>query len=521
MASLEKVDVVIIGAGPCGAMMAAKLAGAGKSVVILEQGPPWKQADMISSDIWSRRLKWSGPTVQASGANPIGHAGNAGWGSGGAGIHHFAQWPRLHPEDFQTFSLYGRGVDWPFSYDDLRPAYDLVQEEVGISGDASKEPWRPPADPYPMPPLKTFRHAELIAETFAKAGIATAPMPLAINSVTYKGRAACLYDGWCNSGCPIGALVDPLATYLPVALKGGTELRNHCWVTRVLTDAAGKRAAGVEYYDANHQRQIQNGALVVLAGNAVQNARLLLNSATATHPDGLANGSGAVGLYFCGHNSCGFNGWFDEELQPWFGVTGGSIYSQAQYRKDSHGNAFGSYTWTMGNARKPANAANVDRTLFGNDLHAFIREGVRHLAGFGVIGEQLPRAENRIVLSDGKDAFGFPLARTVHSADDTDKTLFAYMHDRGMEIMKMSGATRIWASTNIGWQHFLGGTRMGPDPETSVCDGYAMAHEIPNLAIAGTGIFPTEGGTHPTYTAQALTQRTAEHVIREWSSITA
>lgn len=521
MASSDKVDVVIIGAGICGSMMAAKLASGGKKVVILEQGPAWRQADMISSGIWSRRLKWSGPAVQAGGANPLGHAGNAGWGNGGAGIHHYAQWPRLHPEDFRTKTLYGRAVDWPFTYEDLRPAYDRVQEEVGISGDHTKEPWRPAGDPYPMPPIKVFRHAEIIAEGFAKMGIPTAPMPLGINSVDYKGRPACIYDGWCDAGCPIGSLVDPLATYLPVAIKAGTEIRNFSWVTRIVTDAAGKRATGVEYFDAKKERHVQMADVVVVAGNAQQNARLLLISADSAHPNGLANGSGAVGKYFMGHLSVGYNGWFDEAMEPWFGVTGASLYSQADYKKDAHGAAFGSYTWTLGNARKPGNAAGLNPNMFGDELHRFMKDAVRHVTGFGSIAEQLPRAENAIMLSDLKDQFGYPLIKTVHAADDTDKAMFAYLRDKGLEIIKAAGAKQIWGGNAFGWQHFLGGTRMGTNPADSVCDGHAMAHELPNLALTGTGIFPTEGGSHPTFTSHALTLRTADHILANWSSIAA
>ena len=152
-------------------------------------------------------------------------------------------------------------------------------------------------------------------------------MPLAINTVDYKGRPGCLYDGWCGSGCPIGALGDPLAVYLPIATKNHTEIRNLCAVTKILTNDKGDRATGAEYYDAKRERHLQMASVVVIAGNAIQNARLLLNSATGAHPKGLANRGDAVGRYYFGHLSTGYNGWFDEELQPWFGVTGGAIFA--------------------------------------------------------------------------------------------------------------------------------------------------------------------------------------------------
>src|SRR5262249_9943041 len=159
----------------------------------------------------------------SGGKDPIAAAFNQGWGTGGAALHHYAVWLRLHPEDFELKTRFGRGLDWPIGYEELRPFYDAIQAEVGISGDAASEVWRPPGDPYPRPPLQTFSQAHLIADGFAKLGLRTAPLPLAINSQEYNGRNACIYDGWCDAGCPIGALANPLAVYLPKAIGAGAQ----------------------------------------------------------------------------------------------------------------------------------------------------------------------------------------------------------------------------------------------------------------------------------------------------------
>src|SRR2546421_11466112 len=120
-----------------------------------------------------------------------------------------------------------------------------------------------------MPPIRWFRQAELLAEGFRKIGMRTAPMPLVINSVSYNGRPACIYDGWCEAGCPTGALVNPQVTYLPVAKKAGVEIRTGAYVTRVLVNAKGDRASGVEYYDKARERRGQDaGGGGVLAGSA-------------------------------------------------------------------------------------------------------------------------------------------------------------------------------------------------------------------------------------------------------------
>ena len=116
----EKVDVVIVGSGASGSVFAATLAEAGKSVLILEGGKSRTMDDLVSSQIWARRLKWGAPNVEETGT-PIWYNFNSGHGFGGAAMHHYGVWPRYHPEDMQEQSLYGKALDWPFEYDVLRP----------------------------------------------------------------------------------------------------------------------------------------------------------------------------------------------------------------------------------------------------------------------------------------------------------------------------------------------------------------------------------------------------------------
>ena len=210
-------DVIIVGAGAAGLTLAARLAEGGKSVSVLEAGPERKLGDLVSSQIWARKLKWSEPAVSESGDHKIGHAFNAGTGTGGSALHHYGVWLRMHEGDFSLNSDHGLGLDWPLTYADLAPHYDQVQAEVGLSGDSKQERWRPEGAPYPMPPLPLFAQSRVLAKGFEKTGRHTAPLPLAINSEPYKGRKACHYDGWCDSGCSIGALGNPLAVWLPRA----------------------------------------------------------------------------------------------------------------------------------------------------------------------------------------------------------------------------------------------------------------------------------------------------------------
>jgi len=230
----EKQDVIIVGAGAAGLMLAARLAEGGQSVTILEAGAERQLGDLISSQIWARKLKWAEPAVSESGDHKIGHAFNAGSGTGGSAIHHYGVWLRMHEGDFSLLKDHGVGLNWPLSYADLAPHYDRVQAEVGLSGDAEQERWRPPGAPYPMPPLPLFAQAKVLAKGFENTARHTSPLPLAINSEPYHGRRSCQYDGWCDAGCPIGALGNPLVTWLPRALAAGVHIEHNARVSRVI-----------------------------------------------------------------------------------------------------------------------------------------------------------------------------------------------------------------------------------------------------------------------------------------------
>ena len=507
-------DVAIMGAGAAGALLAARLAGAGKRVVVLDAGAPWTMGDLVSSQLWARRLKWGGAPVLPGGTHPFGHNMSTGRGFGGAAIHHYAGWPRLQPADFTLASDHGVGRDWPIGYDDLRPHYDAVQAEVGLAGDATAEVWRPPGAPYPLPPLKWFAQGEILKAGFEKLGLRVSPAPMAVTSTGFGDRPPCQYDGWCDAGCPIGALFNPLVAHLPAAVQAGAVLRDHAAVTGVEVDGRG-RASGLRWVDAAGAVHLQPAARVVLAGAAVQNARLLL-----------AQGIGGplVGRWFNAHSIANVHGLFAAETECHRGLTAGTLTCQDGYAKVQPGKPLGSVTWGIAPAVKPNDLIGIAMTrpdLFGPALDAFVRRASRHLGVINGIVEALPVETNRIELAAAKDGFGVPLARIVHSPDPRSLALWDAANAQGRAVMAAAGAAEHWAGAQRGFAHVAGGTVMGRDSASSVADSLGRLHGVPNLVVAGGGLFPSIGAVSPTFTVLALADRTAAAMLGDWDGFAA
>jgi choline dehydrogenase-like flavoprotein len=518
----EKVDVVIVGAGASGSVYASVLAKSGKKVVLLDNGPDWQLQDLISSEIWGRRIKPAGAPVVLEGKNPFGYTAQAGWGVGGAALHYFANFPRYLPTDFKIKSEHNRAHDWPISYEDLAPFYDKVAAEIGVSGDAKQEEkWRPAGKPYPMPPMKTFANGKVWLKAAEANGIHFVPAAVGMTSVEWKGRPACLYDGWCHQGCPIGALANPVVTYLQDARAAKAEVRPFSTVTRVLTNDAGTRVIGVEYYDDKKQRQVQEAAVVILAAWSAQNPRILLNSATGKHPNGLANKNGLVGKFMMTHHIAGTWALFDEDIAPHMGTIGAQFMSYDRYPKTSYPNAFGSSFIVAGAAMKTGDYAASRGDLFGPELAEFMKRAARGLTRITMFGEGLPRLDNRVELAQDKDEFGMPLARLIHSFDDDAIAVWNANFDQGVKVAKATGAKEVWPGKGpiMPTSHLHGGAIMGTSAANSVVTSYGQTHEIPNLWMAGPCTFPSEGASNPTYTIFAVSQRGAEHLAANWTTI--
>jgi choline dehydrogenase-like flavoprotein len=262
---------------------------------------------------------------------------------------------------------------------------------------------------------------------------------------------------------------------------------------------------------------------VVLAAWAAQNPRLMLNSATDKHSKGLSNSNSLVGKYIQTHFSSGTLAIFDEDVQNHMGTTGAQYMSYDRYSKTAHKGAFGSSFIVAGTAIKTSDLggfANARLDLFGPELAAFMKRAARGFTRIGAFGEEMPNIENRIEVASDKDEFGMPLGRIIHSYDDEVPKLWDANFAEGLEIAKAAGAKEAWSGRgNIPTIHLMGGTIMGTGAANSVVNSYGQTHEIPNLYVAGPGIFTTSGASNPTYTIFALSLRGAEQLSASWSTV--
>ena len=517
--STSSPDTLIVGAGAAGLWLAARLAESGERVVVLEAGPQRGVEEMSSSQIWARRLKWSLAAVEEAGDHPIGHAFNAGAGTGGSAAHHYGVWLRLHPGDFSLQTDHGVGLDWPFTYEELSPYYDRVQQQVGLSGDHRQEPWRPSGAPYPMPPLPVFAQGKTIAAGFTATGRRTAPLPLAINSVSHNGRAPCQYDGWCDAGCPIGALANPLVTSLPRAQKAGVVIHHDAQVTHVIRDTnKASRIAGVGYVQGGEQRQL-NAGRVIVAAFTVQSSRILLNSASENTP-APGNRHDQLGRYLTTHPAGTVFGLFEDHTTPHLGVTGGQLLCQDDYgAKDAEG-GFGSSQWLIANAIKPHDLLGYGTSrpdIIGSDLHPWLQHAAQHVGNMTLVAEDIPDPNNRVTLSSQRDAAGMPLAHSHHDIDGAVAQRWQQRIGDGEAIFRAAGATETWHGPRVA-MHIMGGTVMGTDERHSVTDAFGRVHDTDNLYVAGPSLFPSTGAVNPTFTLTALAERLADHLSKETSA---
>jgi choline dehydrogenase-like flavoprotein len=512
----EEVDYVIVGCGSAGGVLLQRLARAGFRVIALEAGPFWDtERDWVSDESGSRQLYWEDPRV-TGGKNPLAlGANNCGRGVGGGSVHWAAFTPRFHPSDFEIYTRDGVGADWPISYETLRPYYEQLELEMPVAGPAYY-PWgHPHGYAYGPHPMGGVGNA-LIKGCSALNIPVSIGGPVAILSGSHGDRPHCIYRGFCIQGCKVGAKASTLVTHVPDALESGAEIRDYSMASRIELGVRG-RVAGVHYFDKQGTGHFQKAKAVIVAGYSIETPRLLLNSACPGHEKGLANSSGTVGRYLMAQAGNVVLGRFDQPVRMYKAPPAHALTEEFYETNPKNDFARGFAIQTVGPlpiafARQMAAA----KKAWGWGLRREMMD-YNQWATFGLLGEILPWADNRVTLAEETDRFGLPVAHVVFNLHGNDKKLIHAAKEKTMEVMFAAGATEVVQEAR--YAHLVGAARMGADPRSSVVDKFGRTHDIANLFVCDGSILPSQGSANPGLTIQALAARTADYLISQGSTI--
>ncbi|PPT53136.1 GMC family oxidoreductase [Xanthomonas arboricola] len=498
------VDVVVVGSGAGGGPLAARLAQAGLSVVVLEAGAAFSPASHLPDELttgiyWMEERLSGGQTPTAFGAN------NSGSGLGGSTLHWGAFCPRPDKRDLSLSTHTGqRSMDWPIAHEELLSYIRRVEEFIGVSGPAHY-PWDPERS-YAYAPPQRNASANAMERGCRTLGITATDAPAALvtraHAQPHHGmRAACNNCGACHQGCSNGAKVSVDTTWLPLARAHGAQLRPGCRVIDIERDARGMVSAVV--YQQGGRELRQRCASLFLCAGGVETPRLLLNL-------GLANSSGQVGRNFMAHVATQVWGEFDADMRMNRGYPS-SLITEDMLRPANADFIGGYLVQSLG--VQPITLANTLARgvgLWGRELVSTMARYNR-LAGIGINGECLPQDANRLTLSDEHDAFGQRKARIDFSYGPNERAIDAHARASLHAIWEAAGAQRIFAAARSA--HTLGTCRMGTDPEQAVVDPDGRAFDIANLYICDNSIFPSALAANPALTQMALGLRTAERFL--------
>ncbi|HEX2587528.1 MAG TPA: GMC family oxidoreductase [Gaiellales bacterium] len=501
----DAVDMVIVGAGAGGTVLAQRLARAGWRIVIIEAGPFWDpDRDWVSDEAGSHHIYWTQTRI-IGGEDPVAlGSNNSGRGVGGSMVHYAGYTPRFHPSDFRTRSLDGVGADWPISYEELRSHYERVERELPVAGEYW--PWGDPHG-YPHSPHPISGAAERAWEGALRYGIEMRVGPVAIANGQFGNRPHCIYRGFCLQGCKVNAKASPLVTHLPDALEHGVEVRADSMATRVETDGRG-RATGVVYVHEGREH-MQRADAVAIAGYSIETPRLLLNSRSPAHPNGIGNGTDQVGRYVMVQGAPQVAGRFPEAMRM-YKAPPPEVSSEVFYETDrSRGFARGFSIQTI----SPLPIGWAEHVIadghWGRQLREYMRD-YNHWSVLGALCELLPEPGNRVTLADEADENGMPLARFDYTQCENDRANIAFAKGVLHDIWDAAGAQDVLTIDR--YAHLIGGCRMGTSPETSVVDGDHRCWEVRNLFVADGSALPTQGSANPALTIMALSSRLAERL---------
>jgi choline dehydrogenase-like flavoprotein len=507
----DVVDLVVVGAGAGGGVLAQRLARKGWSVVVLEKGPLWDpDRDWVSDEKGAGQagLYWTDNRI-ISGNDPIEMGkNNSGQGVGGSMTHFAGYVPRLHPSDFEVRTRDGVAVDWPISYWDLKESFERVERELPVAGE--HWPWGDPHD-YPHSPHPISGAAYVAWKGAREYGIEMRVGPVAITNGVFGNRPHCIYRGFCLEGCKVNAKASPLITHLPDAIEHGCEIRADAMAVRVEIDDASGRASGVTYMK-DGEEHFQRADAVAVCGYAIETPRLLLNSPCPRHPHGVGNNSDQVGRYVMVQGATQMAARF-QEMMRMYKAPPPEISSEQFYETDERrGFARGFSIQTISPLPIGWSEHVMAEGHWGQSLREYMRD-YNHWTVLGILAEFMPLPENRVTLSDQKDQYGMPIAHFNYSQCENDQKIVDHAKTVLMEIWDGAGAED--TLTIDRYAHLVGGARMGFTPDDSVVDASHRVWGVDNLFIVDGSVMPTEGAANPALVIMALADRCASLLDRK------
>ncbi len=435
---------------------------------------------------------------------------------------------RWSEQDFRANAEDGHGIPWPVSYADIAPWYSHVEKFIGVSGEQENLPQLP--DSEFLPPMGYYALEKTIKARLKKKlpHITMTMGRVAILTEDHNGRAACHYCGPCHRGCSTGSYFSSQSSTLPAArATGRLTLLPDQVVERLVHDESGRKVTAVHAIDSNSgERKVYTAKLFFLCASTLASTQILLNSASARHPAGLANGSGALGKYLMDHGMIGHMGMFVDNTDRYFrGVRPNGTYFP-RFRnvggQDEDADFLRGYGYQC-HVLRPDWQLNFNSRGFGRDYkNSLIEPGPFWVWVMGSFIECLPRSDNRVFLDPGKkDRFGIPLISTEFLWGDNERKLAADTGEQARHIFRAAGA--------IGYQiaevetlsdggdgiHEMGTARMGDDPASSVLNKHNQAHEVDNLFVTDGSFMTSASCVNPSLTYMAFTARAAEYAVRQ------
>ncbi|WP_018628492.1 GMC oxidoreductase [Niabella aurantiaca] len=563
----KKYDVVIVGSGAGGGMAAYTLSKAGLSVCMLEAGPmydPQKEIFQLKNP-WESKRRGRSTKYRPFGdfdacyggweieGEPYTREGGTEWEwfrarmLGGRTNHWGRISLRFGPRDFKGYSHDGVGADWPISYDDIKPYYDKVDQLIGIFGSVENIPNEP--DGIFLPPPKPRLHELFIKKGAQKSGVPVIPSRLSILTKKLNDdRGACFFCAQCGRNCSMAKADFSSSNVLiyPALKTGKLEVIANAMAREVLTNSEGV-ATGISYINKEDLLEYQvEGRVVILAASACETARLLLNSKSQRHPNGLANSSNVVGKYLQDSTGAAMGGYipelFGRKRYNEDGVGGMHVYSpwwgddkKLGFPRGYHIEYWGgfgqpAYGFGMGiesfNGKYPVNGKQKEAGGYGKSFKEDQRFFYGATVGMAGRGEAVAFEHNRCEIDPNVvDKYGIPVLKFNVKLSDYEVKQAKHMKETFKEIMHNMGAVITWGDdgpeNNYGIDkpgyiiHEAGTARMGDDAKTSALNKWSQAHDCKNLFCVDGSQFTSQANKNITWTILALSMRASEYIIDE------